>query len=129
MVPSAVVSTAVITVAAIAGILILVNGSVTISTVLAYAVYVAASVPETGSVLVAGSIDTGSTVADASVLAYAVHITEIVAGAVAIFIAGSVGRRLFGHSFRCYGCRSCSCICQSLTVCRIVCCRTIAGHG
>lgn len=95
MVPSAVVSTAVMTVAAIAGILILVNGSITISTV----------------------------------LAYAVHITEIVAGAVAIFIAGSVGRRLFGHSFRCYGCRSCSCICQSLTVCRIVCCRTIAGHG
>lgn len=129
MVPSAVVSTAVMTVAAIAGILILVNGSITISTVLAYAVYVAASVPETGPVLIAGSIDTRRAVANASVLAYAVHITEIIAGAVTIFIAGSVDWSLFRHSFRCYGCRSRGSICQSFTVCRTVCCRTIIGHG
>lgn len=80
------------TVAAIAGILILVNGFITISAVLAYAVHVAASILKTSSVLIAGSVDTGCAVADTSVLAYAVHITEIIASTVTIFIAGSVGR-------------------------------------
>lgn len=69
MVPSAVVSSAMMTVAAAIAILILINGPITVSAILTDTIYITTSV-----------------------LAYAVHITEIVAGAVAIFIAGAVGR-------------------------------------